>query len=116
MSAVSGSQVGDQANPEYRRSRAQPVESSSRHRLRKVRFVSTQQALAEFLRTRRERLTPGDVGLPDSRRRRVKGLRREEVAQLAGISTDYYVRLEQGGDVRPSVQGARCVGNGVAFE
>ncbi|MBZ4015334.1 helix-turn-helix domain-containing protein [Streptomyces purpurogeneiscleroticus] len=53
--------------------------------------------LSEFLRTRRARLQPEDVGLPrHSGRRRVPGLRREELAQLAGVSVAYYVRLEQG--------------------
>ncbi|MGW6744955.1 helix-turn-helix domain-containing protein [Streptomyces sp. NPDC055025] len=53
--------------------------------------------LAEFLRTRRARLKPEDVGLPDiGRHRRVPGLRREELAQLAGVSVAYYIRLEQG--------------------
>jgi transcriptional regulator with XRE-family HTH domain len=58
--------------------------------------------LAEFLRARREQLQPGDVGLPDSGRRRAPGLRREEVATLAGVSIDYLIRLEQGRDTRPS--------------
>jgi transcriptional regulator with XRE-family HTH domain len=58
--------------------------------------------VAEFLRARREQLQPGDVGLPDSGRRRTPGLRREEVATLAGVSIDYLVRLEQGRDTRPS--------------
>src|SRR5262245_20653709 len=53
--------------------------------------------LGEFLRACRSRLRPDDVGLPHNRgRRRVTGLRREELAQLAGVSTDYYTRLEQG--------------------
>ncbi len=53
--------------------------------------------LSEFLRTRRARLKPRDVGLPDhGRHRRVPGLRREELAQLAGVSVAYYTRLEQG--------------------
>ncbi|MET9444013.1 helix-turn-helix transcriptional regulator [Streptomyces sp. NPDC006610] len=53
--------------------------------------------LSEFLRTRRARLRPQDVGLPEfGRRRRVPGLRREELAQLAGVSVAYYTRLEQG--------------------
>jgi transcriptional regulator with XRE-family HTH domain len=61
--------------------------------------------LAEYLRARRERLRPEDVGLAvGPGQRRVAGLRREEVAILAGISTDYYLRLEQGRDVRPSPQ------------
>jgi transcriptional regulator with XRE-family HTH domain len=58
--------------------------------------------VAEFLRARREQLKPADVGLPDSGRRRTPGLRREEVATLAGVSIDYLVRLEQGRDTRPS--------------
>ena len=57
---------------------------------------------AEFLRTGREQLQPADVGLPDNGRRRTPGLRREEVATLAGVSIDYLVRLEQGRDTRPS--------------
>ena len=60
--------------------------------------------LAELLRTRRDRLTPADVGLPAGSRRRTAGLRREEVAQLAGVSATYYSFLEQGRDVRPSRQ------------
>ena len=53
--------------------------------------------LSEFLRTRRARLKPEDVGLPDfGRHRRVPGLRREELSQLAGVSVAYYTRLEQG--------------------
>ncbi|MGW0095427.1 helix-turn-helix transcriptional regulator [Streptomyces sp. NPDC003328] len=55
-----------------------------------------------FLRSRRERLLPEDVGLPSGSRRRTPGLRREEVAVLAHISTEYYVRLEQGRAPRPS--------------
>jgi PAS domain-containing protein len=52
--------------------------------------------LGDFLRSRRARIQPEEVGLPSYGRRRVPGLRREEVAQLAGVSVDYYVRLEQG--------------------
>ncbi|MGI5207961.1 helix-turn-helix domain-containing protein [Spirillospora sp. CA-108201] len=53
--------------------------------------------LGDFLRSRRARLRPEDVGLPDyGGRRRVPGLRREELAQLAGVSAGYYTRLEQG--------------------
>ncbi|MEV8453884.1 helix-turn-helix domain-containing protein [Streptomyces sp. NPDC052095] len=52
--------------------------------------------LGAFLKARRAELSPGTVGLPDTGRRRVSGLRREEVAALAAISTDYYTRLEQG--------------------
>ncbi|MDT0319402.1 helix-turn-helix transcriptional regulator [Streptomyces millisiae] len=58
--------------------------------------------LAGFLRSRRERIDPADVGLPAGTRRRTPGLRREEVAQLAFISTEYYTRLEQARAPRPS--------------
>lgn len=60
--------------------------------------------LRDFLRSRRERLTPAAVGLPAGPRRRTPGLRREEVAQLAGIGVDWYIRLEQGRSVSPSAQ------------
>src|SRR6478609_8205262 len=60
------------------------------------------QELGAFLRSRRERLRPEDVGLPSGPRRRTPGLRREEVAVLAHISTEYFVRLEQGRAPRPS--------------
>ncbi|WP_144715479.1 helix-turn-helix transcriptional regulator [Curtobacterium pusillum] len=62
------------------------------------------QELAAFLRSRRERLRPEDLGLPSGPRRRTPGLRREEVAVLAHISTEYYVRLEQGRAPRPSAE------------
>jgi transcriptional regulator with XRE-family HTH domain len=58
--------------------------------------------LADFLRHRRALVQPADVGLEDGRRRRTPGLRREEVARLAAISTDYYTRLEQARGPRPS--------------
>jgi transcriptional regulator with XRE-family HTH domain len=58
--------------------------------------------LGEFLKSRRDRLRPEDVGLPSGGQRRVPGLRREELAMLAGVSVDYYVRLEQGRDLTPS--------------
>lgn len=60
------------------------------------------QALAVFLRTRRARLRPADVDLPVRGRRRTPGLRREEVAELAGIGVSWYTLLEQGHDARPS--------------
>lgn len=60
--------------------------------------------LAGFLRRRRQRLTPSDVGLAPGVRRRTPGLRRDEVALLAGMSTDYYTRLEQARGPHPSVQ------------
>jgi transcriptional regulator with XRE-family HTH domain len=63
-----------------------------------------QTALAAFLRTRREGIRPEDVGLAPGARRRTRGLRREEVAALAAMSTDYYTRLEQARAPQPSEQ------------
>ncbi|AYF98134.1 helix-turn-helix domain-containing protein [Protaetiibacter intestinalis] len=61
--------------------------------------------LGEYLRARRELIRPEDAGLPDGgARRRVAGLRRSEVAMLAGISTEYYVKLEQGREIHPTDQ------------
>ena len=57
----------------------------------------------DFLRSRREKLSPKTVGISSGRRRRTAGLRREEVAELAGIGVDWYIRLEQGRTVSPSV-------------
>jgi transcriptional regulator with XRE-family HTH domain len=66
--------------------------------------VVDREALAEFLLRRREMLQPSDVGLSAGPRRRTPGLRREEVAQLAAMSTDYYTRLEQRRGPQPSLQ------------
>jgi transcriptional regulator with XRE-family HTH domain len=60
------------------------------------------EELANFLRTRRERVSPGEVGLPAGRRRRTAGLRREEVAELAGISSTWYTWLEQARQIKVS--------------
>ena len=65
--------------------------------------MSGNRPLGSFLRSRRAKLQPGDVGLAAGRARRTPGLLREEVAQLANISTEWYVRLEQGRAVSPSV-------------
>ncbi|NEA99271.1 helix-turn-helix transcriptional regulator [Streptomyces sp. SID13726] len=62
----------------------------------------TADTLGEFLRARRASISPRQAGLPAGERRRVPGLRREEVAQLAGISPEYYLRLEQGRNLNPS--------------
>jgi transcriptional regulator with XRE-family HTH domain len=66
--------------------------------------VAKVNALGDFLRARREQVRPEDVGMVAGSRRRVAGLRREELALLAGISADYYLRLEQGRDKNPSAQ------------
>ena len=62
------------------------------------------QELADFLRTRRASLTPEEVGLPKGSRRKTPGLRRAEVAQLVGVSVDWYTWLEQGRPITPSTQ------------
>ncbi|MBV9540274.1 MAG: helix-turn-helix domain-containing protein [Alphaproteobacteria bacterium] len=64
--------------------------------------ATRQQELGDFLRSRRERLRPKTALAPSGRRRRTPGLRREEVAELAGIGVDWYIRLEQGRSVTPS--------------
>lgn len=64
----------------------------------------SRRELARFLRSRRERVTPADVGLPAGPRRRISGLRREEVAVLAGLSPAWYTYLEQGRDIHPSAE------------
>ncbi len=69
-----------------------------------VAIMGKDTALGDFLRARRELVTPAEVGLPGQGLRRVPGLRREEVAMLAGISAEYYLRLEQGRDRTPSAQ------------
>ena len=70
-----------------------------------ARTLAQRRALGEFLRARRERLHPADLGLPAGMRRRTPGLRREEAAQLAGLSTTWYTWLEQGRDVAVSPPG-----------
>lgn len=72
--------------------------------------MGSNHELGEFLRSRRARLLPDDVGMAPPRRRRTPGLRREEVAQLAGISTEWYVRLEQGRAISPSEETIAALG------
>lgn len=69
----------------------------------------TRPELAEFLRSRRERLLPEDVGLPSAKRRRTPGLRREEVAALAGVGLTWYTWLEQGREIGVSAMQTREV-------
>jgi transcriptional regulator with XRE-family HTH domain len=67
--------------------------------------MASANPIGEYLRARRELVSPEHAGLPDpGLRRRTPGLRREEVAMLAGVSADYYIRLEQGRDHHPSAQ------------
>ncbi|HZX02131.1 helix-turn-helix transcriptional regulator [Kribbella sp.] len=77
---------------------------------------AAENALGGFLRARRSQLRPADAGLPTTGRRRVPGLRREEVATLAGISTDYYMRLEQGRERRPSRQTLEAVARALRLD
>lgn len=68
------------------------------------------KALGQFLKSRRERLRPEKVGIADTTRRRTPGLRREEVAYLANVSSSYYTWLEQGRDVKPSQEVLKNIG------
>lgn len=72
--------------------------------------------LGAFVRSRRERVTPEQVGLPPSRRRRTPGLRREEVAQLAGVGVTWYTWLEQGRDINPSAQVLEAIARTLQFD
>ncbi|WP_199748096.1 MULTISPECIES: helix-turn-helix transcriptional regulator [Actinomadura] len=72
--------------------------------------------LGAYLTARRARIAPGDVGLPSTGHRRVPGLRREEVAMLAGVSADYYVRLEQGRERTPSPQVADALADALRLD
>ncbi|MFI7700154.1 helix-turn-helix domain-containing protein [Nonomuraea sp. NPDC049480] len=78
--------------------------------------MDRENPLGQFLRARRELVQPESVGLPAAGHRRVAGLRREEVAALAGVSTDYYVRLEQGRERHPSVQVVDALARALALE
>ena len=97
-----------------REGRADPGTGGARVIRRVLRHAGGVTTVAEFLRARREQLRPGDVGLPDSGRRRTPGLRREEVATLAGVSIDYLVRLEQGRDTRALAERDRRAGRRTA--
>nr|WTB29026.1 helix-turn-helix transcriptional regulator [Streptomyces sp. NBC_00830] len=78
--------------------------------------MATASKLGDYLRARREQVRPEDVGLPAGDRRRVPGLRREEVALLAGISAEYYLRLEQGRDRHPSDQVLNSIAGALRLE
>jgi transcriptional regulator with XRE-family HTH domain len=72
--------------------------------------------LGAFLRSRRERVSPEQVGMPPSRRRRTPGLRREEVAQLAGVGVTWYTWLEQGRDINPSAEVLDAIARTLQFD
>ncbi len=76
----------------------------------------TAPTLAHFLRARRDATQPGAVGITNSGRRRVPGLRREEVAMLANVSVDYYIRLEQGREASPSAQMLDALSEALQFD
>ncbi|MEV6832382.1 helix-turn-helix transcriptional regulator [Amycolatopsis sp. NPDC051102] len=78
--------------------------------------MAAENSLGEFLRARRAQVGPEELGLPAGGPRRVAGLRREEVAVLAGVSTDYYVRLEQGRERNPSAQVVDALARGLALD
>ncbi|MEX2974815.1 helix-turn-helix transcriptional regulator [Streptomyces sp. C184] len=72
--------------------------------------------LGDYLRARRDMTMPRDVGFPDDDSRRVPGLRRDEVALLAGVSTDYYIRLEQGRERHPSEQVLQAIARALRLD
>jgi transcriptional regulator with XRE-family HTH domain len=78
--------------------------------------MSEQNELGRFLKSRRARIDPGQSGIEANARRRVAGLRREEVASLAGISVEYYVRLEQGRASRPSEAVLDAIGRALRLD
>ena len=89
---------------------------SGRDRLGIVRKMARSTGLGEYLRARRALVRPEDAGLPARGGRRVPGLRREELAALAGISSDYYLRLEQGRDQHPSPQVIEAVARALRLD
>ncbi|GHH23012.1 transcriptional regulator [Streptomyces rubradiris] len=97
-----------------------PIPGRVRFPAREARILghmSGQRELGNFLRTRRARLRPEDVGLPDyGDRRRVPGLRREELALLAGVSSSYYTRLEQGRSMGPSPEVLGAIGRALHLD
>src|SRR5688572_3774436 len=74
------------------------------------------QALSEFLKTRRSKIHPHMVGLPMGKRRRTPGLRREEVAHLAAVSTTWYTWLEQGRDIKVSASVLEAISNALLLK
>ncbi|HEY4179499.1 MAG TPA: helix-turn-helix transcriptional regulator [Kofleriaceae bacterium] len=85
-------------------------------RVNEVDTSARRREAGEFLRSRRERLSPSTVGLPAGVRRRTPGLRREEVAMLADVGTTWYTWLEQGRDVRPSVDALEALATALRLD
>jgi transcriptional regulator with XRE-family HTH domain len=80
---------------------------------REVQQTADRASLGAFLRARRAALQPEDVGLRRGSRRRTRGLRREEVAELCNMSADYFARLERGNGPRPSQQMVAAIARGL---
>ncbi|MBO3677494.1 helix-turn-helix domain-containing protein [Streptomyces sp. NEAU-YJ-81] len=78
--------------------------------------MESENKLGDYLRARRAMTAPPDVGFPDDPSRRVPGLRRDEVALLAGVSTDYYIRLEQGRERHPSEQVLQAIARALRLD
>jgi len=81
-----------------------------------VVIVERDNDFGDYLRACRDAVTPAVAGLPDDGSRKVPGLRRDEVALLAGVSTDYYTRLEQGRERRPSEQSLRAIARALRLD
>lgn len=79
-------------------------------------LTARRRDLGAFLRSRRARLSPADVGLPSGFRRRTPGLRREEVALLAGVGVTWYTWLEQGRDIRPSAEALSAIADALHLD
>src|SRR3981189_2830774 len=77
---------------------------------------TSQSELSQFLKSRRARISPTTLGLPNGRRRRTPGLRREEVAELAGVGLTWYTWLEQGRDIRVSAQVLSAIARALQLE
>jgi transcriptional regulator with XRE-family HTH domain len=90
------------SSPVHRAAGNGTTDTKNAEEMGQVNDDARRRELAEFLRTRRERLTPAAAGIPVSQHRRTPGLRREEVAELARIGTSWYTWLEQARDIRPS--------------
>ncbi len=112
----SGDQRGSHGSTLTRRRHAQPGTRRARLPGRQRRTLTVMDGLGGALRAWRERLTTADVGLPSFGRRRAPGLRREEVAALAGVSVDYLVRLEQGRARHPSAQVAEALARALRLD
>jgi transcriptional regulator with XRE-family HTH domain len=97
-------------------SKAPPKAATDKQRTNGANRESRRAELADFLRNRRAAVRPEDVGLPGGGRRRTPGLRREEVAQLAGVGATWYTWLEQGRDIRASISVLESLANALQLD